>query len=70
MMLYGTVEYGLENEREVRSDWAARMILENGKISFYQVYIDSSLLLVAKGYVLRASKEDEDDGALVIDYEP
>jgi len=56
-MLFGSVEYGLKNGRRVTSEWAARMVLtDEGKISFYQVYADSSPLLVAAGKTIRGDE--------------
>jgi len=58
-MLMGTVEYGLKNGRKVKCEWAGRMYLKEDKISFYQVYIDSSPFLVAQGKTLCGDKEGE-----------
>lgn len=45
IMLYGNVEYGLKNGKEVVVEWAGRAVLveEGGswKMSFYQVYMDA-----------------------------
>lgn len=59
LMLYGTVEYGLKNGRRVKAEWAARMIMAEGKISFYQVYVDASPLLVAQGKTIRGDENGE-----------
>ena len=59
MMLMGTVEYGLKNGRKVKCEWAGRMYLQDGKISFYQVYLDSSPLLVAQGKKIRGGEQGE-----------
>jgi hypothetical protein len=54
LMLRGTVKYTMKNGREVLNQWAGRMtVTAEGKISFYQVYIDSSPILVASGKTLR-----------------
>ncbi|EXJ59269.1 hypothetical protein A1O7_06701 [Cladophialophora yegresii CBS 114405] len=47
VMLYGSVEYGLKNGREVVVQWAGRAVLgedeEGGlRFRFYQVYLDSA----------------------------
>jgi hypothetical protein len=59
MMLMGTVDYGLKNGRKVKCEWAGRMYLKEGKISFYQVYLDSTPLLVAQGKTIRGDREGE-----------
>jgi ketosteroid isomerase-like protein len=59
LMLFGTVEYGLKNGRHLESEWAARMTLTEGKISFYQVYLDASPLLVAQGKTIRGDENGE-----------
>ena len=61
-MLLGTVDYTLENGRKVKCEWAGRMYLVGGKISFYQVYLDSSVLAVAMGRRIRG---DENGGIVV-----
>jgi hypothetical protein len=58
-MLFGTVEYGLKNGRRLKSEWAGRMRLIEGKISFYQVYLDASPLLVAQGKTIRGDENGE-----------
>ena len=57
MMLYGKVEYGLKNGKEVTVEWAGRAVLvedeeKNGtwRMGFYQVYLDA-------GPVVEAMKE-------------
>ena len=62
-MLMGTVAYELKNGRNVKIEWAARMYLVDGKISFYQVYLDSSPVLAAQGKTIKGDK----DGKLVIE---
>ncbi|KAK4949961.1 hypothetical protein LTR10_011803 [Elasticomyces elasticus] len=46
LMLYGTVDYGLKNGKEVTVDWAARAVMaeHQGALKFklYQVYVDST----------------------------
>jgi hypothetical protein len=56
-MLMGTVEYVLKNGRGVKCEWAGRMYLVGGKISFYQVYLDGSALVVASGKTIRGDEE-------------
>jgi hypothetical protein len=64
LMLMGTVEYGLKNGRSLKCEWAGRMYFtDEGKISFYQVYLDSSPLLVAQGKTIRG----DDNGDIQID---
>lgn len=50
-MLYGIVEYGLKNGKEVMVEWAGRAVLteEKGKwkMHFYQVYMDSAPMVEA-----------------------
>jgi len=54
VMIYGTVEYVLKNERRASVEWAARAemvrIEENGewKMRFYQVYLDTAAMQNAK----------------------
>jgi hypothetical protein len=62
-MLMGTVDYGLKNGKKLRAEFAGKMYLTNGKISFYQVYIDSSPLLVAQGKTIKGDTE----GKLVVE---
>ena len=57
VMLYGKVEYGLKNGKEVTVEWAGRAVLvedeeKNGtwRMGFYQVYLDA-------GPVVEAMKE-------------
>ena len=54
LLLHGTVEYGLkESSKKVLIEWAGHMVFTTeGKIKFYQVYMDSSPLLVASGKTL------------------
>ena len=54
VMLYGSVEYGLKNGKELHLDWAARAELvgskdgaEGWKMRRYQVYLVSLLVLGA-----------------------
>ncbi|EXJ82157.1 hypothetical protein A1O1_08226 [Capronia coronata CBS 617.96] len=51
VMVYGSVDYGLKNGKEVSVEWAGRAIFveEQGtlKMSFYQVYLDSSPVAAA-----------------------
>lgn len=51
VMLYGIVEYGLKNGKEVMVEWAGRAVLteEKGKwkMHFYQVYMDSAPMVEA-----------------------
>ncbi|EHY56236.1 hypothetical protein HRR83_008748 [Exophiala dermatitidis] len=46
VMVYGSVDYGLKNGKEVTVDWAgrAKFVEHQGslKMSFYQVYLDSA----------------------------
>ena len=58
-MLMGTVDYGLKNGKKLRAEWAGKMYLTNGKISFYQVYIDSSPMLVAQGKIIKGDANGE-----------
>ena len=50
-MLYGFVDYGLKNGKDVRVDWAghALMVDEGGKLKmgYYQVYLDSAPVMNA-----------------------
>jgi len=52
LMLYGTVEYGLQNGKSLTVDWAARAhMVKDGsdyKMDFYQVYTVSSLQPILK----------------------
>lgn len=51
-MLFGTVDYGLKIGKELRSEWAARMVFDpkdTEKMKFYQVYLDSSPGVIAQG---------------------
>lgn len=48
-MLYGYVEYGLKNGKEVNVDWAGHAVMvedkdgkEGLKMKTYQVYLDSA----------------------------
>jgi hypothetical protein len=42
-MLMGTVDIDLKNGKTVQLEWSGRMYLtEDRKISFYQIYADSS----------------------------
>ena len=59
LMLMGTVEYELKNGRRLKSEWAGRMYLVEGNISFYQVYLDSSVLAVAMGKRIRGDENGE-----------
>jgi len=63
LMLMGTVAYELKNGRKLKSEWAGRMYLVDGKISFYQVYLDASPLLVAQGKTIKG----DENGGLVIE---
>jgi hypothetical protein len=51
VMLYGTVDYVLKNQKEVMVEWAARAVLteEKGKwkMHFYQVYMDAGAVAEA-----------------------
>ena len=52
VMLYGTVEYGLKNGKEVLVEWAGRAVLTEDKhnkwkMHFYQVYMDSAPIVNA-----------------------
>lgn len=62
-MLMGTVDYGLKNGKKLRAEFAGKMYLTHGKISFYQVYVDSSPLLVAQGKTIKGDA----DGKLVVE---
>ncbi|KAL6250956.1 hypothetical protein RBB50_001164 [Rhinocladiella similis] len=46
LMLYGTVDYGLKNGKDVTCEWAARAVMaeHQGGLRFklYQVYVDST----------------------------
>ena len=46
LMLYGIVDYGLKNGKDVNVNWSARaeMVEDGGqlKMKFYQVYLDSA----------------------------
>lgn len=63
IMLMGTVQYELKNGKSLKSEWAGRMYLVDGKISFYQVYIDASPLLIAQGKTIRG----DENGELVVE---
>jgi len=56
-MVIGTVAFELKNGRKLTCEWAGNMFLVNGKISFYQVYIDSSPILVAQGKTLKGDAQ-------------
>jgi len=58
-MLMGTVQYELKNGKSLKSEWAGRMYLVDGKISFYQVYLDASPLLIAQGKTIRGDENGE-----------
>jgi hypothetical protein len=60
-MLMGTVNYDLKGGRHIKMDWTARMYLVDGKISFYQVYIDATPTVVAQGKTIK-----EDNGEIII----
>jgi len=62
-MLMGTVEYVLKNGRGVKCEWAGRMYIVGGKISFYQVYLDGSALVVSSGKTIRGDGE----GGIVVE---
>lgn len=52
LMLFGTVDYGLKNGKELRTEWAGRMVFDEKdteKMRFYQVYLDASPGIVAAG---------------------
>jgi hypothetical protein len=53
-MLYGEVEYGLKNGKEVTVEWAGRAVLVEDKdekgtwrMKFYQVYLDAGAVVEA-----------------------
>jgi hypothetical protein len=50
-MLYGKVDYGLKNGKEVTVEWAGRAVLveekESWKMGFYQVYLDAGAVTEA-----------------------
>ena len=59
LMLQGTVEYGLPGTpKKLTCEWAARMqFTKAGKSTHYQVWLDSSPLLVAQGKTLDADEQ-------------
>lgn len=59
LMLMGTVDYELKNGRKLKVQWAGRMYLVEGKISFYQVYLDGSAMLVASGKTIRGDENGQ-----------
>jgi len=61
IMLIGTVEYGLPNSsKKVTSQWAGHVkFTSDSKMSVYQVYMDSSPLLVAQGKTLSADSNGD-----------
>lgn len=52
LMLFGTVDYGLKNGKQLQTDWAGRMVFDpqnTEKMKFYQVYLDATPGVIAQG---------------------
>ncbi|KAL1839130.1 hypothetical protein VTK73DRAFT_4124 [Phialemonium thermophilum] len=68
-MLYGTVEFGFRNGQQGAVDWAARaeMSQEGGRwrMSFYQVYLVSSVVYLARSLNWICTNLTQDTGSQV-----